>query len=205
MDIQQLCEYVRLEKKFIYKLRDKIPELNKYIHTGEKNKLIFDDNAVSIFQYIASLKNEKRFTVPSIKKSLLAHLNKKPGKEGGSWRGNAEKSGAKRGETDKIHATQYMAKIEALHDRITESEREKARIQADKDSEIRDLTQKLLTLEGSMKMLPDGKAPEIIKQEYEEARAKEAERAKLLTELELLRFYQLGRRKNIISKLKELG
>jgi hypothetical protein len=74
-----------------------------------------------------------------------------------------------------------------------------------KDETITDLTREKEILSGTLKLLPEGKPPEQIRQEYEEDRRKQQEVARIVGELRQIQgVFHWKRRKELLAQLEAL-
>lgn len=213
--INDLAEYTGLKTDFIRKCIKTFEDiLGEYIERGDKNSLVFDSNALVIFDRIKQLK-EKGLTVKTIGEYLNEELVA------------AEKKVKAQQETSKsIEMKEYF---EMLMREIKDSHR--TAMDA-KDETINVQKSQITTLESKILFITDGKSPEEMKRKQEEEEHKreqermkvenerrqreeellkqqhiQQQRLQLLSELESLegQLFKGKQRKDIMDKLKALG
>jgi len=213
--INDLAEYTGLKVDFIRKCVKYFEDLfEPYMDRGDKNSLMFDSNALVIFDRIKQMK-EKGLTVKSIGDYLHDEL------------AAAEKEEKSKHET--AQANNMKDYFEMLMREIKDSHR--TTIDA-KDETIYTQKSQINTLESKILLLTDGRSPEEMKRKQEEEERKrdderhkielerrsreeellkqqhiQQQRTQLLMELENLegQLFKGRQRKEIVERLKALG
>ncbi len=191
LTIEELSKHTGLSINFLRKCQNKIGDiLMPYIKRGNKNKLLFDNNAIAIFNEIRHMK-EKGFSIPDIKKGLENSLNS-----------NKTKSSS---------LSQTENNIE-LYERIIELEKRHAADQLEWEKERLDKAHALETLKNELKFLPEGKSikelnndyflrqKELLKQEKQKT-----ERLRILGSLKNLGIFSYKKKQNLLNELEKLN
>ncbi|MDQ1254949.1 MAG: hypothetical protein QG646_4219 [Euryarchaeota archaeon] len=172
--IKELAKRTNLDISFIRKCKNTFKQIiDPHIQRGEKNKLLFTDNALIIYDRIAQMKSEG-LSIPEIQKQF--------------------KQDFKTVQTDiskDVQATQTMDK--ELLDKIFELQKQLSEEQAkryveckEKDQHIVELENLSTHLKSQLLYLPDGKSPEEVKQQWQQEQLDKQRIAWILKELESL-------------------
>lgn len=199
--INDLADYTGLKIDFIRKCVKAFEDvLEEYQDRGDKNSLLFDSNALVIFDRIKQLK-EKNYTINVIGDYLRRDMDD-------AEEQRQEKEKDETGFQMKEYMGMMMQEIKESH-RMTMSA---------KDETIRTQKSQINTLESKILLLTDGKSPEEIKRQQEEEQRKKTidlqtqlqvqqQRMNLLMELESLegQLFKAKRRKEIFQELRALN
>ena len=172
--IKELAKRTNLDISFIRKCKNTFKQIiDPHIQRGEKNKLLFTDNALIIYDRIAQMKSEG-LSIPEIQKQF--------------------KQDFKTVQTDiskDVQATQTMDK--ELLDKIFELQKQLSEEQAkryveckEKDQHIVELENLSTHLKSQLLYLTDGKTPEEVKQQWQQEHMDKQRIAWILKELESL-------------------
>jgi DNA-binding transcriptional MerR regulator len=172
--IKELAKRTNLDISFIRKCKNTFKQIiDPHIQRGEKNKLLFTDNALIIYDRIAQMKSEG-LSIPEIQKQF--------------------KQDFKTVQTDiskDVQATQTMDK--ELLDKIFELQKQLSEEQAkryveckEKDQHIVELENLSTHLKSQLLYLTDGKSPEEVKQQWQQEQLDKQRIAWILKELESL-------------------
>jgi DNA-binding transcriptional MerR regulator len=172
--IKELAKRTNLDISFIRKCKNTFKQIiDPHIQRGEKNKLLFTDNALIIYDRIAQMKSEG-LSIPEIQKQF--------------------KQDFKTVQTDiskDVQATQTMDK--ELLDKIFELQKQLSEEQAkryveckEKDQHIVELENLSTHLKSQLLYLTDGRTPEEVKQQWQQEQMDKQRIAWVLKELESL-------------------
>ena len=166
--------------------------LSPHIQRGDHNSLLFNDNASIIFDKIKQFK-EEGLSIVEIGKKLESIKTEIPKvlKQGSNSNDEVVELHRRLLSDTESH---YREKLE-YEKRLSELERDKS-----------ELERKNLMLENSLKLLPEGKPPKLIKTEWEQSQARKLEISGILSRLEELdgRAFKGKERKKLIKRLREL-
>jgi hypothetical protein len=161
-----------------------------YIKKGNHNRLLFDDNGISIFTLVKQYKDDG-LTLPDIIKKVDSELKKTNGG------GNSKKKS--------VNNNHWLEKyLQEKDKRIKERD--------ERESRLIELEKKLQNFKNELKLLPMGMTPEQVKIEWEreqiiktQEEEKKRERIIIINKIEKIGIlnYFLKKRK-LIKKLKEL-
>lgn len=172
--IKELAKRTNLDISFIRKCKNTFKQIiDPHIQRGEKNKLLFTDNALIIYDRIAQMKSEG-LSIPEIQKQF--------------------KQDFKTVQTDiskDVQATQTMDK--ELLDKIFELQKQLSEEQAKRYVECKEKDQHIIELENlsthlksQLLYLTDGRTPEEVKQQWQQEQMDKQRIAWVLKELESL-------------------
>ena len=172
--------------------------LSPHVKRGDYNSLLFDDNALIIFDQIKQLK-EQGLSLIEIDKQIKS-LRNIPETMSNSGEGEVPKRSLQ-DEVIELHRQISRDKENQLKDR-----EEHAREKLDYERRLAELKREKLVLENSLKLLPEGKPPEVIKTEWEKSQARKLEISGLLNRLEELegKSFKGKERRQLIRRLREL-
>lgn len=202
-DINEIAKRVNLETAFIRKcLKELKPFLEKHSQRGESNKILFDDNALILFDRIGQMKAEG-LAIPEIKKQLEKGMQTETPKT------------TKGIQTD---VNQLLNKVFDLQEELLKEKDRFSIEQEEKNKRIIELEQATASLKTELRLLTDGKTFDEKKQEWEEERRikeeieeenkrlleKQEEKEKLLDELYLTSIFAFKKRKILYEKIKNL-
>ncbi len=185
---------VNVLRKCIDRLK---PTLQPYMQRGDNNQILFNNSGLIIFDKISQLKTEG-LSLPEIELELKKIKLPGQGDETG-------------GKTDKGKGTKPQANDQALLDKLLDLKDELAQEKQkglkdtnEKDRRIHELEKQKLILENTLKLLPEGKTPEQLKQEYEDRQKKERAKGRIVAELKSTGIFQRNKRKKLLSELEKV-
>lgn len=191
LTIEELSKHTGLSINFLRKCQNKISDILKpYIKRGNKNKLLFDNNAVVLFNEIRQMK-ERGLSIPDIKSGLEKSLN------------SNEIKGSNLSQTE--NNTE-------LYERIIEIEKRHAADQLEWEKERAEKEKALEILKNELKFLPEGKSikelnndyflrqKELLKQEKQKT-----ERLRILGDLKNLGIFSYKKKQNLLNELERLN
>jgi DNA-binding transcriptional MerR regulator len=176
--IQELAKRTNLDISFIRKCKTAFKQIiEPHIKRGEKNKLIFTDNALIIFDRIGQMKNEG-LSLPEIQKQFKHNFQ------------TVQTEVSKDGQTG-VQAAQTVDK--ELLDKIFELQKQLSEEQSKRYLECKERDQQIVELEhlsdhlkGQLLYLTDGRTPEEVKQQWQQEELNKQRIAWILKELENL-------------------
>ena len=208
MTIEELSSQTGFRVSFIRKcLKDMKDIISPHTKRGDYNSILFDSNAVVIFDRIKQQK-DNGLSFSEIKRQLESDLkgntNTKNDKTNTyqTWLKQAEDS------------EQFLDVIVDLQRQLTDEKEKTYREREERlkeknqyDLRVAELEQKSQALHETLKLLPEGKDPATIKREWEDAQKRKLEAIKIMDRLEELegRWFKGSERKELIKRLRELG
>ncbi len=211
LTLNEISKKTGLRPNFIRLCKTKLGDiLNPYIYRGDKNKLLFDESAIMLFDKIRSLKKEglsisdivrgfkHEFTV-----SLLNANKKKMNIKQTDNLYNANDSNTT---VDTLLKNMIHGRIQALEADKTKLELEKnENIQKlyDREKRIKELERTNQEMKTDLKSLPYGRTPEQIRGDYDMHQQQKKEKMRLLIELKNTGCFSLLKRRRIIKDLIE--
>jgi len=173
--IQELSKRTNLDISFIRKCKNTFKQIiDPHIQRGEKNKLLFTDNALIIYDRIAQMKQEG-LSIPEIQKQFKHNFQ-------------TVQTGVSKDVQTGVQAAQTVDK--ELLDKIFELQKQLSEEQSKRYLECKERDQKIFELEtlnhhlaDTLKLLPEGKTPEQLKQEWDIEQEKKAKALKIVAEL----------------------
>jgi len=193
--IYELSNNTGLKVDFIRKcLKSLKPFFDSYLVRGDNNSILFDSNSLVIFDKIKQLK-EEGLAIPEIKIKLDQ-----------AFQGD-QPDIIKPIKTD-IKSDQslhnFQVKIYELYEQISEEKEKRIKESNEKNDIISRLEKEKTHLESTIKLLPESKSPEQIKDDYEKNQKRKREIAKLIGELKSIGTFRFIKRKKLIKQLEEL-
>jgi len=232
LTIKELSHQTGLTPAFIRKCLHQLSDLfQNSLQYGQHNTTLIDNNGVAMFREIQLLKEQNK-TVPEIRAYL--EQNPYPAIQTNTLLPmQREKQEQWKQDHPDMPVQEYIDKIFELQAARLDDKDTYIRELQDREQQIQDLIRKNDALEGQMKMLPGGKSPAEVRQEYdaqiqatrdaeqryqdlqretdfqqrEQQREQEyhrREQQRLLAELKATPFYQGKKRKKIIAQLEEV-
>lgn len=197
LTIFELSNQTGLKIGFIRKcLKVLKPILEPYIKRGDNNSLLLDSNGLVIFDQIKQLK-EQNLAVPEIKiqleKAIQSQQN--PYTQPVKTPAQTIKTG------DNFDNLQN--KIYELYEQINTEKEKHLKDITEKNKLIISLEREKNLLESTIKLLPEGKTPEQIKQDYEQEQKRKMEVAMIIGELKNTGFFGFRKRKKLIKNLRD--
>jgi DNA-binding transcriptional MerR regulator len=171
--------------------------ISPHASRGKDNCWIFTSSGVVIFDQIKQLK-DRGFTLPEIEKQLLDSINQTK---------NQQIVESKQTKTTIYTAETNQEIINLMREHqheIKEETEKRIRIQTELTETIRGLEKENQSLSGALKLLPEGKTPEQIKEEWELEQKRKLEVAKVMGELKTIGVLRFLKKKKLIKKLEEL-
>jgi hypothetical protein len=211
LTLNEVSKKTGLSQNFLRLCKTKLGDiLNPYIYHGDKNKLLFDDSCIMIFDKIRKLKDDGLSItdiVRGFKQEFTATLL------------NTNKDKLSLKETDRLYneresntfvdsllKTMIHGRIQALEADKTKLELEKnelARNLHDGEKRIKELERANLEMKTELKSLPYGRTPQEIRTDYEAHQQLKKEKMRLLMELKNTGCFSFFKRRRIIKELIE--
>jgi len=232
LTIKELSHQTGLTAAFIRKCLHLLADIfQNHLQFGQHNTTLINQNGVAIFREIQLLKEQNK-TIPEIRAYLEQHPF--PAIQTQSLLPmQREKRDQGKQEYMEEHFQEYIGKIFELQQARLDDRDKFLRELQDKDHRIQDLLRKNDALEGQIKMLPGGKSPSEVRQEYDaqvqstrdaeqryqelqqetefqhreqqrNADYRQREQQRLLEDLKTTPFYQGKKRKKLMTRLGEL-
>ena len=212
LTLNEISKQTGLRPNFIRLCKTKLGDiLNPYIYRGDKNKLLFDESAVMLFDKIRSLK-DGGLSISDIVRGFkheftVSLLN-----------ANKEKLNIKQTEnlynTDEPNTTVDTLLKNMIHGRIQALETDKTKLELEKndtikkmderEKRIKELERMNLEMKTELKSLPYGRTPEQIRGDYEMYQQQKKEKMRLLIELKNSGCFSVFKRRKIIKDLIEI-
>ncbi len=212
LNIDELSRATGLQVKFIRRCLPILSEfLDDYITRGDKNSILYSDNAVAIFNQIKPYK-DKGYSLPSIKKELAKTLSS----QGDDLGDDSKLVKSDSGNHPFLSVDESKNDVFQLLDILREKDSQLGKqlsaveiLRNEKDSfqkTIHELEQQKASMETSIFLLTDGKSQEEVlkdKQKKQEYRVRVAE---ILKELEYLdgHVFKSNHRKKLLQELRSL-
>jgi DNA-binding transcriptional MerR regulator len=176
--IQELSKRTNLDISFIRKCKNTFKQIiDPHVQRGEKNKLLFTDNALIIYDRIAQMKSEG-LSIPEIQKQFKQDFK-------------TVQTGISKDVQTGVQAAQTVDK--ELLDKIFELQKALSEEQAKRYVECKEKDQHIIELEnlsthlkGQLLYLTDGRTPEEVKQQWQQEQIDKQRIAWILKELENL-------------------
>jgi DNA-binding transcriptional MerR regulator len=211
LTLNEVSNKTGLSQNFIRLCKTKLGDiLNPYIYRGKKNKLLFDESAIMLFDKIRSLKDDGLSLadiVHGFKQEFTVAMLK------------TNKDKLRLNQTDNLNhdsnesTTEDILLKNMIHGRIQTLEADKARLQVEKnefmqkfddqDKRIKDLEKINLEMKTALKSLPYGRTPEEIRNEYEMNHHQKKDKMRLLVELKNTGAFSFFKKRKIINELME--
>jgi hypothetical protein len=195
LNINELSSRIGFSVVFIRKCLEKLGDiLAPYTQRGEFNRILFTSNAVVIFDKIKQLKDDG-LSLPEIRRSLEKDLrtNRKTGGE------DSEQTPDK---SDKNSDT--FSQLIELYQRVNDEKEKRIKDRDEATQRILDLEKQNQQLTLTLKLLPEGKSPEELKQAWEEEQKRKREMALVIGELKNLGILRFRKRKMLLQRLEDL-
>jgi len=173
--IQELSKRTNLDISFIRKCKNTFKQIiDPHIQRGEKNKLLFTDNALIIFDRIGQMKNSG-LSIPEIQKQFKHDFQ-------------TVQTGVSKDVQADVQAAQTVDK--ELLDKIFQLQKALSEEQTKRYLECKERDQKIFELEqlnhhlaDTLKLLPEGKTPEQLKKEWDMEQENKAKALKIVASL----------------------
>ena len=211
LTLNEVSKKTGLSQNFIRLCKTKLGDiLNPYIFRGDKNRLLFDDSVIMIFDKIKKLKDEGLSIsdiVHGFKQEFTASLL------------NANKDKLNLKQTENLYAldepdntidallkNMIHGRVQALEADKTKLELEKKEIMQklyDREKRIKELEKANQEMKTDLKSLPYGRTPEQIRADYASDQQSKKEKMRLLMELKNSGCFSFLKRRRIIKDLIE--
>ena len=211
LTLNEVSKKTGLSQNFIRLCKTKLGDiLNPYVFRGDKNRLLFDNSAIMIFDKIRKLKDEglsisdivrgfkQEFTVSM----LNANKDKLNLKQAESLYDVNESSTT----VDTLLKNMIHGRVQALEADKTKLELEKNEIKQklyDREKRIKELERANQEMKTDLKSLPYGRTPEQIRGDWETQQQLKKEKMRLLIELKNTACLSFIKRRRIIKDLIE--
>jgi DNA-binding transcriptional MerR regulator len=211
LTLNEVSKKTGLSQSFIRQCKSKLGDiLTPYIYRGEKNKLLFDDSALMLFDKIRSLKDDglsladivhgfkQEFTAAMVKTNKDKLRLNKTGKLNNDSETNTT--------ADVLLKNMIHGRIQALEADKSKLELEKNETMQklnDKDKRIKELERANLEMKTALKSLPHGRTPEEIRNDYEMHHQLKKEKMRLLIELKNTGAFSFLKKRKIIKELMD--
>lgn len=211
LTLNEISKKTGLSPSFIRLCKTKLGDiLNPYIYRGDKNKLLFDESAVMVFDKIRSLKDEGLSVsdiVRGFKHEFTASLlNANKDKLNIKQTDNLYNAGESNTTVDTLLKNMIHGRIQALEADKTRLELEKNEILQkldDREKRVKELERVNREMKTDLKSLPYGRTPEQIRGEYEIHQQQKKEKMRLLIELKNSGCFSFFKRRGLIKDLIE--
>jgi len=191
--IDDIVNVTGLKEPFIRKIIRNFDDILKpYIKRGDKNSLLFDGNAIAIFDKVKQLK-EQNFTIETIKEEIEKSYEIKDSQ--------TKILDSKTENNLDIHF--LLNRLEEYHKEAINAKNELIKTQLNLSLELNEKEKVIFIQSEQLKLLTDGRTPEEVKKEHRE---KEEELFKLkqqVDELELMKIKE-QKRQAILKELQSL-
>jgi len=211
LTLNEISKKTGLSQNFIRLCKAKLGDiLTPYIYRGDKNKLLFDESAVMLFDKVRSLKDEglsladivhgfkQEFTAAMLKTNRdKLRLNQTD---------NLNHDSNESASADILLKNMIHGRIQALEADKTKLELEKNEIMQkfnDQDKRIKELEQANLKLKAEQLSLPYGRTPQQIRNDFDAYQQQKKENIRLLTELKNTGAFSFFKKRRIIKELME--
>ena len=211
LTLNEVSKKTGLSQNFIRICKTKLGDiLNPYIFRGNKNRLLFDDSAIIIFDKIRKLKDEglsMSDIVHGFKQEFTASL----------LNANKDKLNLKQTENlydvnepnttvDTLLKNMIHGRVQALEADKTKLELEKNDVTQklhDREKRIKELERANQEMKTDLKSLPYGRTPEQIRADYASDQQSKKEKMRLLMELKNSGCFSFLKRRRILKDLIE--
>lgn len=166
--------------------------LRPYIKRGTANKLLFDPNCIVIFQEVKNLKNDGKTA-----KEIIASLKK-------SDTSTPEISYQKLANGQTGQTAEYNRSLQTLYQNLLAEKEKRIRDRDQRDLKIVRLEIQKVKLQSALKILPGGKAPNRIRNEWDKNKQKAHMASSIVSELKTLSSFRFRKRKKLLANLEEL-
>ena len=211
LTLNEISKQTGLRPNFIRLCKTKLGDiLNPYIYSGDKNKLLFDESAIMLFDKIRSLKDEG-LSISDIVRGFkheftvsLLNANKK--KMNIKQTDNLYNKNDSNTAVDTLLKNMIHGRVQALEADKTKLELEKnENIQKlyDREKRIKELERANQEMKTDLKSLPYGRTPEQIRGDYDMHQQQKKEKMRLLIELKNTGCFSFLKRRRIIKDLIE--
>jgi len=211
LTLKEVSKKTGLSQNFIRLCKTKLGDILKpYIYRGDKNKLLFDDSSVMVFDKIRKLKDEG-LSISDIVRGFkqeftVSLLNANKDKLNLMQAENLYDAEEPNTSVDSLLKNMIHGRIQALEADKTKLELEKKEIIQkfrDQDKRIKELERANQEMKTQLKTLPYGRTPEQIRGDYDSQQQLKKEKMRLLIELKNAGCFSFFKRRRIIKELIE--
>jgi len=155
--IKGIAAYTGLTPAYIGKCIEKLSLfLDPHCQRGDRNSRVFTSTGLMIFDQVKQMK-ERGLSLPEIYKQLENTME--------GMKTDTPANIVTDVETIKTHADEVIQLLKDHQRELKEEMEKRLRLQAEKDEEIRALTRENEAMAGAVKLLTDGRDPEVVKRE----------------------------------------
>lgn len=202
MTIEELEKYIGLKKWYIRKvIRELKEELKSYIKHGQKNSLLFNSDAIAIFDRIKHLK-EQGYNIKTIQRELNTENQEAPK----IFKDKQNKNTTQAKHTQAVEKDSLTHLLLMVEKKDEEVNGKRAELEEAK-KQILELEFQNKSIQSKVKLLTDGKTDEEILKERRAKQDIKLRIVEILTEIEGMegKMFIKKRRKELIAELKELN
>ena len=210
--LNEISKKTGLSPNFIRLCKTKLGDiLNPYIYRGDKNKLLFDESAIMLFDKIKNLK-EEGLSISDIVRGFkheftVSLLNANKEKLNVKQTDNLYNPGETDVSVNTLLKNMIHGRIQTLEADKTKSELEKNEILQkldEREKRIRELERTNQEMKTELKSLPYGRTPEQIRGDYDMHQQQKKEKMRMLIELKNSGCLSYLKRRKIIKDLIEI-
>ena len=166
--------------------------LRPYIKRGKSNTLLFDPNCLVIFKEVKNLKDDGKTA-----KEIVASLKK-------SGLSAKEISYQKIPSSQTGQTAEFNQSLQALYQNLLDEKEKRIRDRDQRDLKIIRLEIQNVKHQAALKILPGGKKPHRIRNEWDKNKQKTHAAATIVSELKRLSTFRFRKRKKLLANLAEL-
>jgi DNA-binding transcriptional MerR regulator len=211
LTLPEVSNKTGLSQNFIRLCKTKLGDiLNPYIYRGKKNKLLFDESAIMLFDKIRSLKDDGLSLADIVhgfkQEFTVAMLTTNKDKLRLNQTDNLNHDSNESTTADILLKNMIHGRIQALEADKTKLELEKNEVMQkfnDQDKKIKELEKTNLEMKTELRSLPYGRTPEEIRNDYEMHQQQKKEKMRLLIELKNTGAFSFLKKRKIINELME--
>lgn len=212
INIEELSNITGLQVKFIRRCMADLPDLlEAHITRGDKNSILYSNNAVVIFNQIKTYK-DKGYSLPSIKDELAKTLTS----QGDDLANESKQEETPTEQKNTSHDNDSKKTVSQLIEILKEKDNQLSKQQSDTETlrkeketlqtNLQELEKQKLAIENSILLLTDGKSQEEILKEKHKKQEDRVRIAEIMKELEYLdgKLFKGKLRKQLIQELRDL-
>lgn len=211
LTLNEISKKTGLSQNFIRQCKTKLGDiLNPYVFRGDKNRLLFDDSSIMIFDKIKKLKDDGLSIsdiVHGFKQEFAeALLNENRNKLNLKQTENLYTARESKTTVDTLLKNMIHSRIQALEADKTKLDIEKQEIRQklhDQEKIIKELENANGKMKADLNSLPYGRTPEQIRADYDSNSQIKKEKMRLLVELKNTSYFSFIKRKRLLKDLIE--
>jgi hypothetical protein len=211
LTLNEISKKTGLSQNFLRLCKTKLGDiLNPYIYRGDKNKLLFDENSIMIFEKIRKLKDEGLSLSDIVRgfkhEFTVSLLNTNKDKLNLTQAENLYSIDESNTTADTLLKSMIHGRVQALEADKTKLELEKKEIMQkffDREKRIKELEKANQEMKIQLGSLPYGRTPEQIRGDYDTHEQLKKEKMRLLVELKNTGCFSFLKRQRIIKNLIE--